>query len=58
MMFGKYKGEEIGDLPENYLRWLWKNIELREPLLSEIREILYPAKREMVAPGMERIKRI
>ncbi len=27
MSFGKYKGDEIESLPEDYLRWIVENIE-------------------------------
>lgn len=25
MYFGKYKGKKLGDIPETYFVWLWKN---------------------------------
>ncbi|RKZ24931.1 hypothetical protein DRQ26_06760 [bacterium] len=40
MPFGKYRGLPVTDLPPSYLRWLWENIELREPLRSAVREAL------------------
>jgi len=36
MPFGKYKGVLIADLPADYLRWLFEQVELREPLRSFI----------------------
>ena len=42
MPFGKFKGEYVEDINEAYLSWLWRNVELREPLQSEVRRILYP----------------
>jgi len=36
MPFGKFKGYDLADLPDNYLDWLWFEIELREPLKSAI----------------------
>ncbi len=41
MPFGKYRGERVQDLPENYLNWLWENIDLREPLRSEVLSCLF-----------------
>lgn len=39
MPFGKYRGWEIADLPDEYLQWL-VTIELREPLfMAVVREI-------------------
>jgi Putative quorum-sensing-regulated virulence factor len=31
MPFGKYKGEPLSDLPDDYLQWVLDNCELREP---------------------------
>jgi hypothetical protein len=36
MPFGKYRGYEVDGLPEQYLSWLVNNIQLREPLRSEV----------------------
>ena len=36
--FGKYKGQDITALPDEYLLWLLENIELRDPLLSAVEE--------------------
>lgn len=30
--FGKYKGKKLKDVPNNYLEWMMKNMELRSPL--------------------------
>jgi hypothetical protein len=35
MKFGKYKGRDLADVPDSYLRWL-TSIELREPLKSHV----------------------
>jgi len=40
MPFGKYKGWPVSELPYHYLRWLWENVELREPLRTAVREAL------------------
>lgn len=34
MPFGKYRGEELQDIPRDYLRWLLHNVELRGPALK------------------------
>ena len=31
MPFGKYKGEEMQDVPASYLHWLWTNGKNRDP---------------------------
>lgn len=36
MPFGRYKGVFIADLPADYLRWRFEQVELREPLRSFI----------------------
>jgi uncharacterized protein (DUF3820 family) len=36
MRFGKYKGHDLGSIPDGYLLWLCENVQLREPLLSGI----------------------
>lgn len=36
MPFGKYSGVDVDDLPDSYVRWLWNNVALREPLRSAI----------------------
>lgn len=36
MPFGKHRGCEVADLPKAYLDWLYRNVELREPLQSEV----------------------
>jgi hypothetical protein len=40
MPFGKFKGVDLEDCPLSYLSWLTENIELREPLSSEVRREL------------------
>jgi len=37
MPFGKFKGYDLGELPDDYLEWLRFEIDLREPLKSAIR---------------------
>jgi len=36
MRFGKYKGFPVEYLPTDYLFWLWREVDLREPLLSAV----------------------
>ena len=31
MPFGKYKGEQMQDVPASYLHWLWTNGKNRDP---------------------------
>jgi len=40
MPFGKYKGWNINTIPENYLRWLWDEVELRGQLYAEVEAVL------------------
>jgi hypothetical protein len=40
MPFGKYRGVVVEALPEEYLTWLWENIDLREPLRTAVEEAL------------------
>jgi hypothetical protein len=36
MPFGKFRGNDLADLPDKYLDWLLFEIELREPLRSAV----------------------
>jgi hypothetical protein len=36
MPFGKYKGHDLSEVPDEYLLWLTANIPLRDPLWSAI----------------------
>lgn len=36
MPFGKYKGESVYEIPLSYLEWLVDNIDLQEPLATEV----------------------
>ena len=36
MPFGKYHGCELDELPDSYIKWLWRKVDLREPLRNEI----------------------
>ncbi len=40
MTFGKYKGHDVGEIPEDYLLWLIETVDLREPLLTSVRVAL------------------
>jgi hypothetical protein len=51
MPFGKYRGIEVDSLPEQYLEWLWQNIDLREPLYSAVRDALFHHEDETPAGG-------
>ncbi len=50
MPFGKFKGVFIHDLPFEYLTWIYKLDNLREPLLSAI-ENEFHARKEPVNGG-------
>lgn len=38
MPFGKYKGQDLTTLTDDYLLWMAANIPLRDPLLSAVTE--------------------
>lgn len=40
MPFGKYKGEDLEDIPVDYLSWILNNMEIYEPLLTDITNII------------------
>jgi hypothetical protein len=56
MPFGKHRGREVETLPENYLRWLMSNIDLRDPLLTKVRTILREG--TALAPTEDRVKAV
>ena len=29
MPYGKYKGRLLGDIPDNYIRWMWENTDIQ-----------------------------
>ena len=48
MPFGKYKGQDLAALPDEYLLWVIANVPLREPLGSAITD-------EMALRGYEEL---
>lgn len=40
MPFGQYKGEELLDIPTEYLEWLYENVELYGDLEQEVSDVL------------------
>jgi hypothetical protein len=44
MPFGRFKGEPIDNQKSDYLKWLLKQVYIRDPLESEIKKVL--ARRE------------
>jgi hypothetical protein len=55
--FGKHKGSELGDVPEQYLEWLAGVDWLREPLASAVkaeaeRRILSQENRQSISPRL------
>lgn len=41
MPFGKYKGEQLGDIPDNYLQWIIDNVD-DLALVKAAQVVLYP----------------
>ncbi|MBA2883060.1 hypothetical protein HNR65_003417 [Desulfosalsimonas propionicica] len=58
MPFGKYRGFEVDEIPEDYLRWLVKNVNLREPLRSSVFEALDEHPEREILPEQATIKTI
>ena len=29
MPYGKYNGQPLGDIPDNYIRWMWENTDMK-----------------------------
>ncbi len=58
MPFGRYKDYQVDDLPGNYLEWLIDNVDLWEPLRSEVYRQLYGCKDNVVAPDESKTKAI
>lgn len=40
MPFGKYKGEYLEDIPEDYLQWAYENLDLRPDLEQAMEAVL------------------
>jgi uncharacterized protein (DUF3820 family) len=40
MPFGKYKGQDLDDLPEGYLQWIAENVEGHAALVQEAEDQL------------------
>jgi hypothetical protein len=40
MPFGKYKGEELLDIPVEYLEWLYDNVELYSSLEQKVSDAI------------------
>ena len=58
MPFGKYRGYAIDDLPPSYIQWLRENVQLREPLLSEIYRVLFGSRYEVAPPQTDMVKAV
>ena len=50
MPFGKYKGHDLHELPDDYLLWMIANIPLRDPLLSAVTEEI--TERDLELPAL------
>ena len=55
MPFGKHRGTSIKDIPADYLQWLHKTVELREPLRGAVKAALswkaVPVQKELGMAG-------
>ena len=51
MEFGKYRGEDLEDLPTDYLQWIAENVEGRAELVAEAEAQLTMRRGEGVARG-------
>jgi Putative quorum-sensing-regulated virulence factor len=40
MPFGKYRGCDIDEIPEEYLKWVWSNVELHGQLKTAVKTVL------------------
>lgn len=47
MLFGKYQGFEIGNVPARYLLWIYDNLNLREDLIQYIENNLASLQEEV-----------
>lgn len=41
MPFGKYKGQQLADVPDSYMAWLLKQGTLKDPLKSKIEDLIW-----------------
>lgn len=51
MPFGKYKGEQLEDLPDSYLYWIAENIEGNAELVKEAEDQLAMRQGQGVSRG-------
>ena len=56
MPFGKYKGEEVSDIPLDYLKWVEENVSLTPDLRSEINFEVKRSEGSVTSMGRERKK--
>jgi uncharacterized protein (DUF3820 family) len=40
MPFGKYKGEQLLDIPVTYLEWIYDNVDLRGDLAAGVKKAI------------------
>lgn len=52
MLFGKYQGYELKDVPAGYLLWIYDNLDLRDDLIEYIDK-----RRDALEAEKKRIKR-
>lgn len=51
MPFGKYKGEELEDLPTDYMEWCLRELDLRPALAEEMENQIRAKAGEGIARG-------
>ena len=56
MPFGKYKGEEVSDIPLDYLKWIEENIKLHRDLRDEVNFYITVKEGDVTSMGRERTK--
>ena len=35
MPYGKYNGQPLGDIPDNYIRWMWENTDMKHEITED-----------------------
>lgn len=54
MLFGKYQGYELANVPAGYLLWIYDNLQLREDLIKYIDDNRKGLKAEVKRAGKEK----
>jgi hypothetical protein len=53
MPWGKFKGEDIGDIPTSYIEWALGNLDLTDVLVEEMEAQLSARRGEGIARGRQ-----